>query len=217
MTKGSSQEPTGLCHVGLHAKDPASLAAFYQDVLGMKVVGGSPADSPFGASTFLSSRPGEESHEIVFFANASLAHTAFRVATIGELRARYADVVGRGIAIKESLAGRINNSQVSVEVLARKTLRKFFAARDLRRPWTSFRIHPKAFSAARSLDHRAKAILFGKIIMSHEALAAVGLPSVAADRPVKQKAAGGLGVSDAESHCHRATHAASHDPCRLDL
>jgi catechol-2,3-dioxygenase len=103
MTKSTNRGPTGVCHIGLHAADPAALATFYQDVLGMKVVGGSPASSPFGASTFLSSRPGEESHEIVFFANADFRHTAFRVATLAELRARYADVVARGIPIKLTL------------------------------------------------------------------------------------------------------------------
>ena len=30
---------TGVHHVGLHAKDPAASAAFYCDILGMKLVG----------------------------------------------------------------------------------------------------------------------------------------------------------------------------------
>ena len=93
----------GLCHIGIHSEDPAKLAAFYRDVLGMKDVGGSPADSPFGASVFLSSRPGEESHEIVIFADPRLRHTAFRLATLAELRERYRDVVGRGVAVKLAL------------------------------------------------------------------------------------------------------------------
>jgi catechol-2,3-dioxygenase len=102
MTK-SNECPTGLCHVGIHAKDPAKLARFYQDVLGMHVVGGSPAESPFGASTFLSSRPDEESHEIVLFADERLRHTAFRVATLGELRERFRDVVARGVTVRMAL------------------------------------------------------------------------------------------------------------------
>ncbi|HEY3080767.1 MAG TPA: VOC family protein [Chloroflexota bacterium] len=90
----------GVCHVGIGAKDPAALAAFYRVVMGMTVTGGSEAGSDFGACAFLSSRPGEENHEIVFFADRRYAHTAFRVDSLGELRARYRAVVDRGIAIK---------------------------------------------------------------------------------------------------------------------
>jgi catechol-2,3-dioxygenase len=93
----------GLCHIGISSKDPARLAGFYRDVLGMKDVGGSTADSPFGASVFLSSRPDEESHEIVIFADSRLRHTAFRLATLAELRERYREVVARGVAVKMSL------------------------------------------------------------------------------------------------------------------
>jgi hypothetical protein len=52
---------TGVHHVGLHAKDPAASAAFYRDILGMKLVGGTGPENPIGATTFLSSRPDEES------------------------------------------------------------------------------------------------------------------------------------------------------------
>ena len=55
-----SSEMIGLCHVGMYARNPASLAAFYRDVMGLQVVGGSDASHPFGATAFLSSRPGEE-------------------------------------------------------------------------------------------------------------------------------------------------------------
>jgi catechol 2,3-dioxygenase-like lactoylglutathione lyase family enzyme len=40
-TKHDSLEMIGLGHVGIYAKDPASLAEFYRDVMGMQVVGGS--------------------------------------------------------------------------------------------------------------------------------------------------------------------------------
>ena len=103
MTTRRSFELSGLWHIGIHSEDPATLAKFYQDVLGMQVVGGSSADSPLGASTFLSSRPGEESHEIVIFANASLRHVAFKVASLADLRAAYRGVIERGIAIKTAL------------------------------------------------------------------------------------------------------------------
>ena len=85
----------GLCHIGIHSKDPAALAEFYRDVMGMEIVGGSSADDPVGASTFLSSRPDQESHEIVIFANPALRHAAFKVASLADLRASYRDVVAR--------------------------------------------------------------------------------------------------------------------------
>jgi catechol-2,3-dioxygenase len=99
----SSRRFAGLCHIGIHSKDPVALAEFYRDVLGMQVVGGSGSDSPFGASTFLSSRPDEESHEIVIFADPRNRHTAFKVETLADLRSRYRDVVARGLPIKLAL------------------------------------------------------------------------------------------------------------------
>jgi catechol-2,3-dioxygenase len=89
----------GISHVGIAARDPAALAAFYRDVLGMVQNGGSEADSALGASAFLTSRPDEENHEIVFFADRRYAHTAYRVESLAELRARYQDVVARGIDV----------------------------------------------------------------------------------------------------------------------
>ena len=103
MSDSAKPRLSGLCHIGIHSKDPVGLAAFYRDVLGMSIVGGSAADNPFGASTFLSSRPGEESHEIVIFANPDFRHTAFKVATVADLRDAYRDIVARGVAIKLSL------------------------------------------------------------------------------------------------------------------
>ena len=43
-----SLEMIGLCHVGMHAKNPASLAEFYRDVMGMQIVGCSDASHPIG-------------------------------------------------------------------------------------------------------------------------------------------------------------------------
>ena len=89
----------GVSHVGIAARDPAALAEFYRDVLGMVQNGGSEGDSALGASAFLTSRPDEENHEIVFFADRRYAHTAFRVESLTELRGRYQAVVGRGIEV----------------------------------------------------------------------------------------------------------------------
>jgi catechol 2,3-dioxygenase-like lactoylglutathione lyase family enzyme len=91
---------TGIHHVGLHAANPAASAEFYGDVFGMEVVGGSGPDHPIGASVFLSSRAKEESHEIALFANPALAHVAFKVSSLAELRSLHARVVEKGIPIK---------------------------------------------------------------------------------------------------------------------
>ena len=44
MSKQETTHVIGVHHVGLSARDPAALAAFYHDVLGLQVVGGSAAD-----------------------------------------------------------------------------------------------------------------------------------------------------------------------------
>jgi catechol 2,3-dioxygenase-like lactoylglutathione lyase family enzyme/quercetin dioxygenase-like cupin family protein len=91
---------TGVHHVGLYAKDPTVTAEFYRDVMGMQIVGGSCAEAPMGASAFLSSRPGQESHEIALFTNPALRHVAFKVASLAELRAFYQRVCDRKLTVK---------------------------------------------------------------------------------------------------------------------
>jgi mannose-6-phosphate isomerase-like protein (cupin superfamily)/catechol 2,3-dioxygenase-like lactoylglutathione lyase family enzyme len=91
---------TGVHHVGLHASNPAASAAFYKDVLGMEIIGGSSPDHPFGATAFLSSRPDEESHEVALFANPAFAHVAFKVSSLTELQSVRARVLERNIRIK---------------------------------------------------------------------------------------------------------------------
>ena len=93
----------GIGHVGLQAADPAALAAFYRDVLGLEVVGSMPADNPFGEANFLSSRPDEEHHEIGLFRDGQLAHTALKVASLADLKEAYADVTERGIPVALTL------------------------------------------------------------------------------------------------------------------
>ena len=83
MSKLETTHVIGVHHVGLSARDPAALAAFYHDVLGLQVVGGSTADaSAFGATAFLSSNPAEESHDLALFANSAFQHTAFKVRSL---------------------------------------------------------------------------------------------------------------------------------------
>jgi len=101
MSKQQTTHVIGVHHVGLTARDPAALAAFYRDVLGLEVVGGSTTDTPdFGASAFLSSNPPEESHDLALFANPAFQHTAFKVRSLAHLRAMYQRVLGRGVPVK---------------------------------------------------------------------------------------------------------------------
>ena len=101
MTQQETPQLIGIRHVDLSARDPAALAEFYRDVLGLQVVGGSTADtSALGATAFLSSHPDEEPHDLALFTNPALQHTAFKVRTLADLRATYQRVLGRGVPIK---------------------------------------------------------------------------------------------------------------------
>ena len=91
----------GIHHVGIYVKDPLLSAQFYRDILGMQLVGGTPADTPgLGASAFLTSRPGEESHEIALFSQPQFRHVAFKVASLAELKRLYRLVLERELPIK---------------------------------------------------------------------------------------------------------------------
>ena len=109
-SKGTNRSPavfgrgdTGVRHVGLYARDPASTAEFYRDVMGMRIVGGSSADHPLGASAFLTSCPEEEAHELALFPNQDFRHFAFRVASLAELRSFYYRVLDRKVEVKMAL------------------------------------------------------------------------------------------------------------------
>lgn len=98
MTETGKPTVTGLYHVGLHAKNPTQMAAFYRDVMGMQIV--SDIDHPMARMIFLSSRPHEEAHELVFTSNPEGAHVAFKVETLADLRAFYQHIVDKGLLIK---------------------------------------------------------------------------------------------------------------------
>jgi catechol-2,3-dioxygenase len=100
MPEQATCHNTGIHHAGLYAKDPKASAEFYRDLLGMQIVGGSEADHPLGASAFLSSRPGEESHEIALFAEPKNKHVAFKVSSLAELRSFHARVLASNVPIK---------------------------------------------------------------------------------------------------------------------
>ena len=101
MTQQETPQLIGVRHVGLSARDPAALAEFYHDVLGLQVVGGSAADtSVFGATAFLSSHPARESHDLALFADPTFRHTAFKVRSLADLRVLHQRVLGRGVPVK---------------------------------------------------------------------------------------------------------------------
>jgi len=106
----AGRQDSGIRHVGLRATNPAASAEFYRDVLGMEIVGGSTSDHPLGATAFLSSRPDEESHDIVLFGNPENAHIAFKVSSLAELRSFHARVVEKNIPIKFVFNHRVSFS-----------------------------------------------------------------------------------------------------------
>jgi catechol-2,3-dioxygenase len=104
MTQQEMPQVIGVRHVGLSARDPAALAEFYRDVLGLQVVGGSTADtSALGATAFLSSHPAEQSLDLALFANPAYRHTAFEVRSLADLRGFHQRVIGRGVPVKLAL------------------------------------------------------------------------------------------------------------------
>jgi catechol-2,3-dioxygenase len=101
MTQQETLQVIGVRHVGLSARDPAALAEFYRDVLGLQVV---PMDtSALDATAFLSSRPAEQSLDLALFANPAYQHTAFEVCSLADLRAFHQRVLGRGVPVKIAL------------------------------------------------------------------------------------------------------------------
>jgi catechol-2,3-dioxygenase len=83
-----------LGHIAIHARSPETLVQFYQDLLGMQVVGGDLG----GHLTFLAIDAEANPHDLSIVANPRLAHTAFYVATLADLRAFHQMLKDRGIA-----------------------------------------------------------------------------------------------------------------------
>jgi catechol-2,3-dioxygenase len=91
----------GVGHVALSARDPAALAEFYQDVLGLQVV---PTEtSALGENVFLSSRPAEVSVDLALFANPAFQHTAYEVRSLADLRTFHQRILNRGVQVKMAL------------------------------------------------------------------------------------------------------------------
>ena len=101
MIQQDRPQVIGVRHVGLGARDPAALAEFYREVLGLQAV---PTDTDaLGATAFLSARPAERSLDLALFANPALQHTAFEVRSLADLRALYQRVLNRGVPVKMAL------------------------------------------------------------------------------------------------------------------
>lgn len=79
----------GVRHVGLLARDPHRLAAFYRDVMGMETVRQTSAGHGLGGTAFLARHPDEEDHDLVLVSNPNAAHIAFRVASLPDLLSFY--------------------------------------------------------------------------------------------------------------------------------
>jgi catechol-2,3-dioxygenase len=98
MTNKKMPQLIGVRHVGLSAQNPAVLAGFYHDVLGLDIV---PTDTAaLGPNVFLSSHREQGSLDLAFFANPVLQHIAFEVSSLAELRAFHQRIIDRGLPIK---------------------------------------------------------------------------------------------------------------------
>lgn len=87
---------SGLGHVGLYVRDVSPMLDFYTDVLGMTVTD---QDREAGA-VYLSSRPTQRHHEVVFIQSADektqAGQVSFHVATLRDLLELYRKIKDRG-------------------------------------------------------------------------------------------------------------------------
>jgi catechol 2,3-dioxygenase len=93
------QQMTGtatLGHVAIVTQDPAAMAAFYRDLLGLEVTlqGSLP---PLGDFAFLSGQPQTEFAELSFVTNPRAKHIALRVESLAALKAVYAEAKRRAL------------------------------------------------------------------------------------------------------------------------
>ena len=88
-----------LGHVTLPAKAPEALATFYCEMFGMSPVGG----SINGSTTFLASYPKEESHDLAWVRDPTIAHIGLKVGSLRELCEAYRELKDRDVAIRATL------------------------------------------------------------------------------------------------------------------
>jgi catechol 2,3-dioxygenase len=84
-----------LGHVTMPAKAPEALAAFYCEMFGMSRVGG----SANGNISFLASYPEQESHDLAWVRDPSIAHIALKVGSLTELRQAYRELKDREVPV----------------------------------------------------------------------------------------------------------------------
>jgi catechol 2,3-dioxygenase len=87
-----------LGHIGLPARDPATLADFYTGYLGLHQVARVTTDET-GEMVLLSGRPEEEPQELALLSNPEARHVAFEAGSLAELRDLYATAAERGAQV----------------------------------------------------------------------------------------------------------------------
>src|SRR5919202_5959806 len=87
-----------LGHVAIVTQDPASMAAFYRDLLGLEITlqGALPQ---LGDFTFLSGQPDREFVELALVTNPKARHIALRVESLAALKAVYSEVRRRNMPL----------------------------------------------------------------------------------------------------------------------
>jgi catechol-2,3-dioxygenase len=90
-----------LGHIGLVAKDPAALAAFYENFLGLRKVAEAQTEQS-GSMVFLSTQPGGPP-DLQMLSNPQGGHVAFKVDSLAELRELHAEAPQRGARVVMSL------------------------------------------------------------------------------------------------------------------
>lgn len=94
----------GVRHVGLYAPDPAVLAEFYRETLGLQIVGvGGPNADGVRHTVSLSSRPAVDAEQLVIDANPENCYTALAVASLADLQAFYRLIVAYKLPIRWAL------------------------------------------------------------------------------------------------------------------
>jgi catechol 2,3-dioxygenase-like lactoylglutathione lyase family enzyme len=92
---------SGLGHVGLWAKDPARMAQFYREVLGLQLTDTN--EHPPRQLMYLSAKPETEHHHVLLIGpppdDRQLQHISFYVDSLAELRAFYQEFQARQVPI----------------------------------------------------------------------------------------------------------------------
>ena len=90
-----------LGHIGLAAKDPTTLAVFYEHLLGLRKVGEAQTEQS-GSMVFLSTQPGGPP-DLQLMSNPQGMHVAFKVDSLAELRELHREAPRRGAPVVMSL------------------------------------------------------------------------------------------------------------------